>query len=173
MPIRLRERKQEIFEVNTKTAVLDQVYIKLLGVGGELMLPEEIKWLAVTHKSFDQGKRGSNDKLAFLGRVVNLGSTRSSWLTIELGKRIVNLQSSLALLSMPTPHNATKTAHPALEGLDNISIQAKGTLLTKERLAQVAHQIGLQKVMRWQPKRVRFDLYALLRLDADSCRWIT
>ena len=33
------------------------------------MLTEEVKWLAVTHKSFDHGKRGYNDRLAFLGMV--------------------------------------------------------------------------------------------------------
>lgn len=31
------------------------------------MLSDEVKWLAVTHKSFDQGRRGFNDRLAFLG----------------------------------------------------------------------------------------------------------
>ena len=33
------------------------------------MLTEEVKWLAVTHKSFDHGKRGYNDRLAFLGMI--------------------------------------------------------------------------------------------------------
>lgn len=31
------------------------------------MLTDEVKWLAITHKSFDHGKRGYNDRLAFLG----------------------------------------------------------------------------------------------------------
>lgn len=31
------------------------------------MLTDEVKWLAVTHKSFDHGRRGFNDRLAFLG----------------------------------------------------------------------------------------------------------
>lgn len=34
------------------------------------MLTEEVKWLAVTHKSFDHGKRGYNDRLAFLGTIL-------------------------------------------------------------------------------------------------------
>ena len=34
------------------------------------MLTEEVKWLAVTHKSFDHGKRGYNDRLAFLGKIL-------------------------------------------------------------------------------------------------------
>lgn len=36
------------------------------------MLSEEIKWLAVTHKSFDQGRRGYNDRLALLGMLYYL-----------------------------------------------------------------------------------------------------
>ena len=38
------------------------------------MLTEEVKWLAVTHKSFDHGKRGYNDRLAFLGMGLALSS---------------------------------------------------------------------------------------------------
>lgn len=39
----------------------------MLGEGGDKILSEEVKWLAVTHKSFDQGRRGFNDRLAFIG----------------------------------------------------------------------------------------------------------
>jgi large subunit ribosomal protein L15 len=39
----------------------------MLGNGGDQVLSDELKWLAVTHKSFDQGRRGFNDRLAFLG----------------------------------------------------------------------------------------------------------
>lgn len=39
----------------------------MLGEDGDKMLSEEVKWLAVTHKSFDQGRRGFNDRLAFVG----------------------------------------------------------------------------------------------------------
>ena len=35
------------------------------------MLTEETKWLAVTHKSFDHGRRGFNDRLAYLGMSSN------------------------------------------------------------------------------------------------------
>jgi hypothetical protein len=31
------------------------------------VLSDEVKWLAVTHKSFDHGRRGFNDRLAYLG----------------------------------------------------------------------------------------------------------
>ena len=57
------------FPVNEDPARLDKAYVRVLGRGGEAMLTEEVKWLAVTHKSFDHGKRGYNDRLAFLGRM--------------------------------------------------------------------------------------------------------
>lgn len=53
--------------MNEDPAVLDQFFIRFLGNGGEKLLSDEVKWLAVTHKSFDQGRRGFNDRLAFLG----------------------------------------------------------------------------------------------------------
>lgn len=64
--LRFNSRRPE-FHVNEDPTVLDQFYIRMLGNGGDKMLSEEVKWLAVTHKSFDQGRRGFNDRLAFLG----------------------------------------------------------------------------------------------------------
>ena len=53
--------------VNEDPEVLDQAYRRMLGSRGDTMLSEEVKWLAVTHKSFDQGRRGFNDRLAYFG----------------------------------------------------------------------------------------------------------
>ena len=53
--------------VNDDPQRLDAMYNRLLGSQGERMLPDEIKWLAITHKSFDYGKRGFNTKLAYFG----------------------------------------------------------------------------------------------------------
>ena len=55
------------FAVNDDPESLDKAYDRVLGKGGHGMLTDEVKWLAVTHKSFDHGKRGFNDRLAFLG----------------------------------------------------------------------------------------------------------
>lgn len=63
--------KNKVWVVNNDPARLDQMYETLLGQGGSKMLPEELKWLAVTHKSFDQGRRGFNDRLAMLGMLKN------------------------------------------------------------------------------------------------------
>jgi large subunit ribosomal protein L15 len=56
------------WECNSDPAKLDRFYNKFLGRGGDSVLTEEVKWLAITHKSFDQGRRGFNDRLAFFGK---------------------------------------------------------------------------------------------------------
>ena len=55
------------FAVNEDPKRLDKVYDRVLGTGGCEMLTDEVKWLALTHKSFDHGRRGFNDRLSFLG----------------------------------------------------------------------------------------------------------
>jgi large subunit ribosomal protein L15 len=55
------------WKANEDPIRLDKFYNTFLGRGGEMVLPDDVKWLAVTHKSFDQGRRGFNDRLAFLG----------------------------------------------------------------------------------------------------------
>lgn len=69
-PVRIPHSRSGTFDefpVNTSPRVLDEVYIDVLGHGGHEVLTEEVKWLAVTHKSFDHGRRGYNDRLALLG----------------------------------------------------------------------------------------------------------
>ena len=56
------------FTCNEDPGRLDRAYIKALGKGGNELLTEDVKWLAVTHKSFDHGRRGFNDRLAYLGK---------------------------------------------------------------------------------------------------------
>jgi large subunit ribosomal protein L15 len=60
---------RKAWQVIEDPAKLDKMYIKFLGKGGDKILPDEVKWLAVTHKSFDQGRRGFNDRLAFFGEL--------------------------------------------------------------------------------------------------------
>ena len=66
-PVKIKNTDQ-VWESNNDPVKLDQFYIRFLGPGGDTVLSDEVKWLAITHKSFDQGKRGFNDRLAFLGR---------------------------------------------------------------------------------------------------------
>lgn len=63
------DSKRPDYPINESQEVLDKFYIGLLGPGGDKVLSEKLKWLAVTHKSFDQGRRGFNDRLGFLGMV--------------------------------------------------------------------------------------------------------
>lgn len=69
-PMRMNIAKDEAnrtWVVNYDPKRLDDMYDRLLGPGGADMLPNELKWQAVTHKSFDYGRRGFNDRLALLG----------------------------------------------------------------------------------------------------------
>lgn len=67
-----RSARNKAWTVNSSPERLDEMYERLLGPGGSKMLPEELKWLAVTHKSFDQGRRGFNDRLALMGTSIAL-----------------------------------------------------------------------------------------------------
>jgi len=120
------------------------MYIQFFGEGGDQMLTEETKWLAITHKSFDQGKRGFNDRLSYLG------------------KRIVEFQTSTLLVAAPRNPTAQRGPdefdrmpfeHPALEGLTNLSERIKLEILHKNRLAQLAREYGVDAVLRWKPRK--------------------
>ncbi|MBE3112326.1 MAG: hypothetical protein IMZ46_17765 [Acidobacteria bacterium] len=64
---RPKDPRRSVWASNEDPAVLDRFYERFLGPQWPGMLPDELKWLAVTHKSFDQGRRGFNDRLAYLG----------------------------------------------------------------------------------------------------------
>ena len=67
-PYRSRPRPaNNNFVVNNDPKRLDDVYVRMLGKDGDKVLSDEVKWLAITHKSFDHGRRGFNDRLALLG----------------------------------------------------------------------------------------------------------
>ena len=63
--------KPNEYKVNDSPHRLRTFYVNFFGENrgenGNKTLTEEVKWLAVTHKSFDHGRRGYNDRLAFLG----------------------------------------------------------------------------------------------------------
>ncbi|KAL9598630.1 MAG: hypothetical protein Q9219_004375 [cf. Caloplaca sp. 3 TL-2023] len=136
-------RPEHQFIVNEDPERLDRVLARVLGEDGERLLTDEVKWLAVTHKSFDHGRRGFNDRLAYLG------------------KRIVDLQASLHLIagSAVTPEHTLPDRwgrepfkHSALEGLAGLTQERKQTVLDKERMAELARLYGLTRVLRWKPK---------------------
>lgn len=57
------------YPVNESQDRLDEVFDNVLGRDGHRVLPEEVMWLAVTHKSFDHARRGYNERLAFFGLI--------------------------------------------------------------------------------------------------------
>jgi len=62
-----KDPRRSEWKCNEDPALVDEMYHRLLGNRGDKMLPEEIKWLALTHKSFDNGRRGFNTRLAYFG----------------------------------------------------------------------------------------------------------
>lgn len=150
-PFRIRPQPRGgVLKVNKDPRRLDDAYIRMLGPDGDKVLRDEVKWLAVTHKSHDHGRQGFNDRLAFLGR------------------RIVELQTSLALIAAPQPFQWPRDdngipvpdefgrkpyLHPALNGLQGLTEEAQDTVLSKQRLSKLAERYGLDKVTRWTPKR--------------------
>lgn len=87
-------------------------------------------------------------------------------LTRHSGRRILNLQTSLALVNSSRPTQPKVEAdmpalrelfvHPALEGLPNLTNVPISGVLTKEKLAKLASRIGMREIIRWKPKNVRF-----------------
>ena len=85
------------------------------------------------------------------------------------GRRIIELQTSLALVHGPSSARPAPTVdeygrmpfqHAALEGLEGLSTgeNAKYHFLNKDRVAQLAESYGLDDVVRWKPKNVRYLL---------------
>ncbi|KAI9791623.1 MAG: hypothetical protein M1816_003709 [Peltula sp. TS41687] len=151
-PVRHRPGQDPRFswKVNEDPILLDRMYNKLLGKGGEKMLTEEVKWLAVTHKSFDQGRRGYNDRLAFMGRRV---------VTLHASFAIINSnvarqqQNEANIPADDELHDRTPFQHPALEGIDELTEKTLFQALDRKRLAGLARRCGLVEVMRWLPRR--------------------
>jgi large subunit ribosomal protein L15 len=148
-PHRIRPKTdQDTIAINSDPAVLDSFYTRFLGPGGAETLPEDIKWLAVTHKSFDQGRRGFNERLVFFGR------------------KIVELQTSLALLDTPKRKGWLERAgmedkfgrkpfvHPATVACTEVRWEDMVKALEKKRMAQLCETYGGREVLRWQPKQV-------------------
>jgi large subunit ribosomal protein L15 len=79
-----------------------------------------------------------------------------------IGKRIVDLQTSLALAAQPRDplldqgpdsYGRYPYEHPLLEGVEHLSERQKSVVLSKNRLAQLGKEYGLDTVLRWKPKK--------------------
>ncbi|CEJ83957.1 hypothetical protein VHEMI03320 [[Torrubiella] hemipterigena] len=138
-----RDPKNKIWHVNSNPEVLDTMYNQLLGPAGSKMLPEELKWLAVTHKSFDQGRRGFNDRLAMLGRMT---------LMMEATKTIVSKQPAAAA-KISDEFDRQAFAHEQLDPVDNLNLEGPNDLVGKDQLYKLAKSVGMLNVLRWKPRR--------------------
>lgn len=171
------------FPVNESQQRLDDVFDNVLGRKGHQMLPKELMWLAVTHKSFDHGKRGYNDRLAFFGLIqtphepVGTGAETK----VSIGRRILNLQKSLFIASRssttpirprPDMYGRLPFQHPALDGVQNLlaldTPDDPKYLRGRQEIAALADRYGLGSVMRWKPRSVSADLTSTLLPSAKS-----
>jgi len=165
-PVRSRPTKADVklHPINADPRKLD-VYINFLGRGGDKMLSEETKWLAVTNKSFDHGRRGFNDRLAFFGGCDFASSCEVAMLTDTTGKRILELQCSLGLLTTVEssyflkdndrdPHGREPFRHPATESIECLSGGAHDWFTHHKQLSNLAARYGIPGIVRWVPKDV-------------------
>ena len=90
------------------------------------------------------------------------------------GKRIVDLQTTLAMLTTTTsarylkdykdPYGRQPFEHPALEGIETLNGGARDYFTHHKQLSALAQNYGFQDVVRWVPKRVGascYDYYCL------------
>ncbi|KAL8294823.1 hypothetical protein RB597_008276 [Gaeumannomyces tritici] len=146
------------WKINEDPAVLDEFYERFLGRNGHKLLPEELKWLAVTHKSFDQGRRGFNTRLAHFGRQV---------LVLEAVRFIMATPTGLSAPveeedAEPVPEPAAELEadrkpfeHPALANIDKLSFMQPQALLSQGKITRLAFRIRLNEVVRWQPRNAQ------------------
>ncbi|KAI6379814.1 hypothetical protein MCOR25_001947 [Pyricularia grisea] len=137
---------RQVFKVNESQEKLDRFFNNFLGRDGELMLGDEAKWLSVTHKSFDQGRRGFNARLAYYG------------------KQILRMEITQIILATPPVQRAERTSedpvdsrkpfeHPALARVDNLAHINFRDIVDEVKLARLGMEYGLHEVVRWQPKQ--------------------
>ncbi|XXH00105.1 hypothetical protein Hte_006447 [Hypoxylon texense] len=132
------------WRVNEDPKKLDDALNRFLGRDGERILPDELKWLAVTHKSFDQGRRGFNDRLAFLGRqICALECTQSI---------ITSAPNYTGPENDPFADRRQPFEDAALLGVDNLSARQPNDVFSLQKLAKLALDTGLTEVVRWKPR---------------------
>ncbi|KAI0020250.1 RNase III domain-containing protein [Xylariomycetidae sp. FL0641] len=138
-----KDPSRSIWQVNEDPRKLDDALSSFLGRDGEKMLPEELKWLAVTHKSFDQGRRGFNDRLAFLGRQMAI---------MEVTQSIITSAPKEAPVEDPYADRRQPFEDPALRTVDNLTMTQPNDILTLPKLAKIAEDTSLVGVVRWKPR---------------------
>ncbi|EHA52004.1 hypothetical protein MGG_05970 [Pyricularia oryzae 70-15] len=138
---------RQFYQVNESQARLDQFYNSFLGRDGEMMLGDEAKWLSVTHKSYDQGRRGFNSRLALHGKQV---------LRLEITQMILATPS--VQRAEPSTEDVVETRqpfeHPALARVNNLAHVNYRDIVDQVKLARLGMEYGLHEVVRWQPRAI-------------------
>lgn len=155
--------RNTIWQVNEDPQRLDDALNNFLGKGGERLLPEELKWLAVTHKSFDQGRRGFNDRLAFLGRQIAVVEALQSILTSapEAGAAAAAVTTKAGpdggsgIERDPFERRRQPFEDKALDAADRLSTTQPDSIFELKKLQKLAVDTGLSEVVRWKPRLVR------------------
>ncbi|KAI0205175.1 RNase III domain-containing protein [Astrocystis sublimbata] len=135
---------RSVWQVNESPEKLDDALEALLGRDGPRMLPEELKWLAVTHKTFDQGRRGFNERLSFLGRQI----------CVQEALQVIITSPSLKHKLPADPYADLRQPFedPALQNIDNLTKFQPNDIFTHDKVTRLALETGLTEVMRWKPR---------------------
>ncbi|KAI1329890.1 RNase III domain-containing protein [Xylariaceae sp. FL0255] len=140
----IRNPARSIWVVNEDPKKLDDALDKFLGRDGSKLLPEELKWLAVTHKSFDQGRRGFNDRLSFLGRQICV---------MEATKHIITSPPQTSKIPADDFAKLRRPFQdPSLQSLDNLCSSQPLDFLSFDKVSKLAIDTGLSDVVRWKPR---------------------
>ncbi|KAJ4286861.1 hypothetical protein N0V88_007873 [Collariella sp. IMI 366227] len=139
----VKNPSRTVWTNNEDPAKLDAVYNRLLGPKGEKMLPDEIKWLAITHKSFDQGRRGFNTRLAYFGRLI---------IALETTRTVMVTKNPFEGPATPDRYGREPFQHRSLANVDKLGERHPRDVASKEKLTKLAMDIGLTDVVRWKPR---------------------
>ncbi|KAI4591712.1 hypothetical protein LQW54_002293 [Pestalotiopsis sp. IQ-011] len=139
--------RNSVWTTNEDPAKLDDALNNLLGNGGERLLPDELKWLAVTHKSFDQGRRGFNDRLAFLGRQIAVTEAMQSILSENAGSLGEKTLEKDAFEGYREPFQ-----NAMLDRADRLSSQVPDQVFNLEKMRRLAVETRISTVVRWKPR---------------------
>lgn len=140
-----KDPRRSVWVVNEDPARLERMYQKLVGPEIARTLPDELKWLAVTHKSFDNGRRGFNTRLAFFGRMIlALETTRSI-----MGKPLSSIPEND---NQNDPYGREAFSHPALDCVDKLNTVQPHQFATPAKLTALAREVDLPGVVRWKPR---------------------
>jgi large subunit ribosomal protein L15 len=83
---------------------------------------------------------------------------------LGIGRQIMALETTKAILSgpvlpdkeTPDPYGRQPFEHMALAKVDKLSSRQPHDIMQKEKMAQLALDVGLHDVLRWKPRLVSF-----------------